>query len=350
MNGWEWFWTWQIDGWALLGLLLSCCLVYLLWKPLPKHLYPSLGFSRLVQESSLRRRFVFLPFWLKSLALFMWAVAWLDPHQMLPREPFSEKAPPASQSGMALYLLVDQSGSMGGPFAQSSLTKWEAVQHALVPFIQKHPQDLIGLISFARTPHLLSPLTLDHPFLLQRLQQLSPVENPEENGTAIGYALYKAVHLIKTMQQALKNSPSPAYHLTEEPRILLITDGFQDPNYLDYGNALRTLELEEIQPLLIQENTHLDILLLYTPSKEFALQKKYLEEMSKKTGGQFSVMKSVHELESFLQRWQGLSQEFSSPLSPPPKRYSLFPIFLLIGLFFYIFAICLETLYLRKVP
>lgn len=269
---------------------------------------------------------------------------------MLPRESFPEKSPPASQSGMALYLLVDQSGSMGETFAQSSMTKWEAIQHALIPFIQTHPQDLIGLISFARTPRLLSPLTLDHVFLLERLQHLSPVENPEENGTAIGYALYKAVHLIKTMQQTVKNSPSPAYHLTEEPRILLITDGFQDPNYLDYGNSLRTLELEEVQPILTQANTHLDILLLQTSSKEFALQKKYLEDMSLKTGGQFSVIHNVRELESSLQKWQGVSQELSPPISPPPKRYSLFPIFVGIGLVFYIMGICVETLYLRKVP
>lgn len=350
MNGWEWFRTWQIDSWALFGLVLSWGLVYLFWKPLPKSRYPSFGFSRVVQEGSWRSHFVTAPFWLKSIALFVWAIAWLDPHQMLPREPFPEKTFPASQSGRALYLLIDQSGSMGETFSQSSLTKWSAIQKALVPFIQTHPQDLIGLISFARTPRLLSPLTLDHAFLIERLQQLAPVDNPEENGSAIGYALYKAVHLIKTLQQSLNNTTAPSYRITEDPRILLITDGFQDPNYLDYGNSLRTLELDEVQPLLTKESTHLDLLLLQTPSKEFALQKKYLEELSAKTGGQFALIHDLAQLENALQKLQGFHQEFALPISPPQKRLSYFPIFLVIGLVCYIFAICVETLCLQKVP
>lgn len=350
MNGLGWFLSWQIDGWALLGLVASWCLAYLFWRPLPRSFYPSFGFSRVVEAQSFRSRLIALPFWLKSLALFLWTVAWLDPHQMVTPEPFSKKMSPASQAGTALYLLIDQSGSMGGSLDQSSTSKWAAIQQALVPFIQDQPQDLIGLLSFARTPRLISPLTLDHTFLIHALQQLTPVDSPEENGTAIGYALYKASYLVKTLQQALSHAPKMAYHFTANPRILLITDGFQDPNYLDYGNALRTLELNEALEQLLQEKIHLDIILLQTPSKEFTLQKKHLEEMSVKTGGLFAVVHTSGQLTSALKKIQGFHLEFPTTGTPPKRKNSLFPIFLVFGLVSYLSGICIEILYLRKVP
>ena len=350
MNELEWFFAWQIDGWALLGLVVSWGLAYVFWRPLSRSHYPSFGFSRVVEAKSFRSRLIALPFWLKSFALFFWMIAWLDPHQMVLPEPFSTKAPPASQDGIALYLLIDQSGSMEDRLDRSSTSKWTAIQQALVPFIEGQPQNLIGLLSFARTPRLISPLTLDHAFLVHALQELHPVDNPEENGTAIGYALYKASHLVKTLQQALSRAPKMGYHFTANPRILLITDGFQDPNYLDYGNALRTVELDEALDRLLQEKIHLDIILLQTPSKEFALQKQHLEEMSVKTEGLFAIVRTPEQLTSALQKIQGFHLEFTPPTTPLKRKNSLFPMFLVFGLAFYLSGICIETLYLRKVP
>jgi len=116
-------------------------------------------------------------------------------------------------SGIDIMLAMDVSGSMqaedftiGGQRAN----RLEAVKRVAQQFIEQRPNDRIGILAFAGRPYLVSPLTLDHDWLIQNLDrvQLGLVED----GTAIGSALAMA-------ENRLKDKPG------KTKIIVLLTDG-----------------------------------------------------------------------------------------------------------------------------
>jgi Ca-activated chloride channel family protein len=116
-------------------------------------------------------------------------------------------------SGIDIMLAMDVSGSMqaedftiGGQRAN----RLEAVKRVAQQFIDQRPNDRIGIVAFAGRPYLVSPLTLDHDWLVRNLDrvQLGLVED----GTAIGSALAMA-------ENRLKDKPG------KTKIIVLLTDG-----------------------------------------------------------------------------------------------------------------------------
>src|SRR6266576_3979234 len=74
-----------------------------------------------------------------------------------------------------LLLLLDVSGSMltkdftiGGQEA----TRVDAIRAVTQKFIESRPNDRIGIIAFAGRPYVVSPMTLDHDWLLQNLDRV----------------------------------------------------------------------------------------------------------------------------------------------------------------------------------
>jgi Ca-activated chloride channel family protein len=62
-------------------------------------------------------------------------------------------------------------------------------------FIEKRPNDRIGIIAFAGRPYLVSPLTLDHDWLLQNMDRVKI--GMVEDGTAIGSAIASAANRLR---------------------------------------------------------------------------------------------------------------------------------------------------------
>jgi len=106
----------------------------------------------------------------------------------------------AEASGIDIMLAVDVSSSMEAldfEVKSERVNRLEAVKDTVAKFIEARPNDRIGLLAFAGRPYLVSPLTLDHDWLLQRLEavQIGQVED----GTAIGSAIAtSASHLSET--------------------------------------------------------------------------------------------------------------------------------------------------------
>ena len=331
---------------------------------------PALGFSYPFQADSLRSRLgrVSAPLLLSVLSCF--CLAFLDLHVYVPSirtEPLSSKQAPVSTEGFAFYLLIDQSGSMGNKLKSeqsgqnSNETKLSLVKEITAQFIRDRSADLIGLITFARVPHILSPLTLDQSALLAQLNKIEPVENQEKNGSAIGYALYKAAHLITATrhfaEELRKEGKSNSYEI-KGAQIILVTDGFQDPNYLDYGNRLRTLELDDAADYAKKNGVQLHILLIksYPPLPEFALQAKLVEKIAQETGGDFFVINDKKDLEKVYAKLESLDkqsipiQALSQNMPPHEKRLSFFTFLTALGLLAYSGFCLLETVYFKRVP
>jgi Ca-activated chloride channel family protein len=116
-------------------------------------------------------------------------------------------------SGIDIMLALDVSGSMqaedfsiGGRRAN----RLEAVKQVAQSFIEQRPNDRIGIVAFAGRPYLVSPLTLDHDWLIQNLERVKL--GMVEDGTAIGSALASAESRLKDKEAKTK-------------LIVLLTDG-----------------------------------------------------------------------------------------------------------------------------
>src|SRR5665647_1637628 len=79
-------------------------------------------------------------------------------------------------SGIDILLAVDVSGSMEAldfTLQGQAANRLDVVKSVIRQFVDQRPNDRIGLLAFSGRPYMVSPLTLDHDWLLQRLSSLS---------------------------------------------------------------------------------------------------------------------------------------------------------------------------------
>ncbi len=103
-------------------------------------------------------------------------------------------------NGIDIVLGLDVSGSMQALdflVDNQRVNRIEVVKSVVSKFIEQRPDDRIGLIAFAAAPYLVSPLTLDHDWLLQNLERVSTAAG-NDDGTAIGSAIAAGVNRLRT--------------------------------------------------------------------------------------------------------------------------------------------------------
>jgi len=118
-------------------------------------------------------------------------------------------------SGVDIMLLLDVSWSMVAlDMAQPAehVTRFDIAQSVLRDFVGQRHNDRIGLIIFSALPYSVSPLTLDHDWLVQNLERVH-IGSIQDLGTGIGDATASAVKRLV----AIKNTKSRI--------IILLTDG-----------------------------------------------------------------------------------------------------------------------------
>jgi Ca-activated chloride channel homolog len=142
----------------------------------------------------------------------------------LARPQFGATASRSRTSGIEIMLLLDVSLSMlSEDFSIGSqrASRLEVVKQVTEKFISGRPDDRIGIIAFSGRPYLISPLTLDHRWLIENLARLTIRRSGDqtaigsslvEDGTAIGSALVTGANRLKD-----KRSKSRV--------IVLLTDG-----------------------------------------------------------------------------------------------------------------------------
>lgn len=120
------------------------------------------------------------------------------------------------ESGIDIVLAVDVSGSMSALDLSKSrneiLTRLDAVKRVIETFIKNRPNDRIGMIIFGSNPFLVSPLTLNHDWLLQNIERVE-IGSIDGNSTAIGSAIAMSVNRLRDLKDAKSRV------------IILLTDG-----------------------------------------------------------------------------------------------------------------------------
>lgn len=116
-------------------------------------------------------------------------------------------------SGVDIMLVLDVSGSMRAEdylIGDQRMNRIDMVKRVTQQFIEARPNDRIGIIAFAGRPYLVSPLTLDHDWLISNLDRVQI--GMVEDSTAIGSALASAANRLKDRDSKTKI-------------IVLLTDG-----------------------------------------------------------------------------------------------------------------------------
>jgi len=141
-------------------------------------------------------------------------------------------------SGVDIMLVLDVSGSMIAEdyiVGDTRVNRIDTVKRVTREFIEARPNDRIGIIAFAGRPYLVSPLTLDHDWLLNRLDDVHI--GMVEDSTAIGSALASAAARLKDRDSKTKI-------------IVLLTDGANNAG--------------KVQPLTAAEAAHAFGIKIYT--------------------------------------------------------------------------------------
>lgn len=141
-----------------------------------------------------------------------------------------------SAEGIDIVLGLDLSGSMlahdfkinGKP-----VDRLTVVKKVVRDFIKERKDDRIGIVAFSGAPYLVSPLTMNHDWVIQNLDRLEIGMIPEKK-TAIGSAIGMAVNRLK--QQTGKSKI-----------IILLTDGANNTGQISPLQAAEAASSYEIK-------------------------------------------------------------------------------------------------------
>lgn len=379
-----------IDWRALPLALLFGAICYLLWRFKARYLPPQMLVSDMTSFNvprNWRSRLSGTAGYLKYIGLGALLLAFIDPRMYIERKPENEpqQPPNIATHGIALYLVLDQSGSMteeinvpGPNGLPERISKIDLLKRLTAEFIKGDPKlgltgrpnDLIGLVEFARTARLVVPLTLDHRLVLDKLAQFNVVQDKADDGTAIGYAIYKTGNLIAATRNFARDQigkGKPAYEIKSSV-IVLVTDGMQDPNPADIGSPWRWMD--PIDAAQFAKNNGIRLYIVNVePSfnaEEYSANRSQMRKTAEATGGKFFLLNDRSSLtdiyteidrleKSDLPIEQELLHQLRQQLSRDqlPNQYHrilFYPYLIAFGLCCLALWAVFETLLLRRVP
>jgi Ca-activated chloride channel homolog len=196
-----------VNPWLLLLLILVPLLAFLLGNRggVPAVVFSSTAPLRTLGKSAESKAGEFLT-GLMFLALALFIIALARPQE-------GKSLSHVEASGIDVMMAIDVSGSMlteDYVIDGERASRIDKVKQVTRNFIEGRPNDRIGLIAFGGVPYLVSPLTLDHDWLLQNLDRVK-IGLVADN-TAIGSGIAACI-------RRLKNSDS------KSKVIILVTDG-----------------------------------------------------------------------------------------------------------------------------
>ena len=359
-----------IDVWATALIVMALVVAALLmrwWHLEEPYIFVSQAADYADESESWRVKWHALPTQLMIASLCFFGLAFVNP-----RIPLTESSDPAVPKsiptrGLAFYLLIDHSGSMRqnavGAFTEEGLplSKMTLLKQVANAFITQRPNDLLGLVVFSRIADIIAPLTLDHNEVSRALDQIELVDSPTEDGTGIGYAIFKTVSSIiatKHFGQQLENQAKPIYTI-DRVIIILLTDGFQSTNPLDTGDWKRTMPMEDAAAFAKAQDVKVYLINIDRKIREneFEPHRNLLKRVAETTGGNFFIADSPDLLQQVFKQINAIETqelpveaEIVEQATTEGRWWRLYPFFALLGLLCLGVSLALYTTILRKVP
>jgi Ca-activated chloride channel family protein len=249
-------------------------------------------------------------------------------------------------SGIDIMIAIDVSGSMMAEDVQigsDRANRIEAVKKVTEDFIAARKNDRIGLLAFAGRPYLVSPLTLDHDWVLRNLERVRI--GLVEDGTAIGSALASAANRLKDRKEAKSRI------------IVLLTDGANNAGRVTPPDAAEAAHAVGVKIYTIGVGTKgraripvsdgfgNKVYRWIEPDLDEPLLKKIAEvgtgEFYRATDG--STLRRVFDQIDKLEKT-------SVEMTELKNQVDLFPWFVAVGVFFLLLHFLTETVFRRSLP
>jgi Ca-activated chloride channel family protein len=248
-------------------------------------------------------------------------------------------------SGVDIVVALDLSGSMESEdfvIRGQRVNRLTMAKVVLEPFIEKRPNDRIGLVAFGGRAYTAAPLTLDHDFLMQCVNRLQL--HMIEDKTAIGDALATAVNRLRDIKSKSKI-------------VILMTDG--------QSNA------GKVQPLAAAEAAQAIGVKVHTigvgtrgmapfPTTDFFGRRVYqnipvdidedtLQKISEMTGGKYYRADNAEKFQSIYAEIDKM-EKTEADVKKFSQHRELFPWFVALGIGLLMAEIALGQTVWRRLP
>ena len=261
-------------GQPLFLFLFACIPLLIFWKMAKgKKLTAALPISTtksLSNTRSWKNAFQNVPFILRLLALSCIILALARPQVK-----FEEQQ--SEGEGVDIILCIDVSGSMTAQ--DFTPNRMEAAKKVAEDFVNRRPDDRIGIVIFSGESFTQCPLTTDHYVLISQIEQIR--NGLLEDGTAIGSGLATSV-------DRLRNSKA------KSKVVILLTDGINNGGLIDPATAKEIAKTFKIKVYTIgvgtdgyaptPVSTPLGIVM---QNEKVAIDEKLLKNIAFETGGKY---------------------------------------------------------------
>ncbi len=308
---------------------------------------------------SLRRRIYQLPTVIRILALVCIVIALARPQTG--REQIIDIS-----KGIAIEMVVDRSGSMGAEMEYNGrqMTRLDVVKKVFKNFalgddedLPGRPDDLIGMIAFARYPDTICPLTLAHGALSPFLDTIKLVQVRSEDGTAIGDALALAAARLEKADEALarQRSGKNKNYQIKSKIIILLSDGENNAGKRDPLQAAKLAADWGIKVYAIAIGGGEAVQSIRTPFGVYKVPVSQrvdttaLKQVAEKTGGFFREATDADSLSAIYEEIDQMEKSEIESVKFVDYNES-FLLFAFIGLILIGLEILLSNTIFRKIP
>ena len=187
---------------------------------------------------------------------------------------------------------------------QRPIMRLDAAKGVLKTFIDSRPSDRIGIVAFSGRPYSLSPITLDHSWLHNRLNAVQ-LGDIKEQGTAIGSAIAASSTRLTDRDATSKV-------------VILITDGASNSGNIEPVEAAELAAKLGIKIYTIAigtEEGRVPATIQRFPKQEFDIPT--LTEIANLTNGEFYRARSISDLQNTFDTINKLERPPPRPRTPP---------------------------------
>ncbi len=231
-------------------------------------------------------------------------------------------------SGVDIMIAIDISLSMEAREAQyGGNSRMKAAKQTIKNFVLSRPYDRIGFVSFAGRSYLEAAVTLDHAFLINKLEEIKP-DKELDDGTAIGSAISSAATRLLE------------YKDTKSRIIILITDGSSNSGTITPFEAAQAVALQNIKIHTVaigSKDGRLPRHIQRYPEQEFDTET--LKKIAAETKGQYYRALSTQDLSDALTSIDNLEKTIRKQrvISHKDEHHSWFTAAALLFALLYIF-------------
>ena len=309
-----------LDPWFLLLLPVAALGFWRLWRRRPTFRFSAVARVRQAGTGA-AARLRWLPFALRTLALALLALCIARPALV------NENTRTLTQ-GIAIELVVDRSSSMLAQDFQRGgrpIDRLSALKDVVERFIEGgdglsgRTSDLVGLVTFARNADSLSPLTLDHGWLLTALRDVQPADmNTKEDGTAIGDGVALGAEKLRDAAAARGDESKRV----KSKVLILLTDGENNAGDIDPNTAAELCKTLGIRLYTIGMGTR-GTAMMPVPSPfggvqmaptRVSIDEPLLRRMAETTGGQYFRATDSQSLAAIYAKIDELEKTFTEQM------------------------------------